>query len=138
MPAMEMNHETDPKTAILEKVGDLDGVDVFGSDVLVALYIPPEKTKSGIILADSTRDESRWQGKVGLILKLGNTAYVDDDGNKFRDINVGDWVVFRPSDGWPFQINTMKSRISRESVVDCRVVSDINIRCRVSHPDLVY
>ena len=138
MPAMEMNHETDPKTAILEKVGDLDGVDVFGSDVLVALYIPPEKTKSGIILADSTRDESRWQGKVGLILKLGNTAYVDDDGNKFRDINVGDWVVFRPSDGWPFQLNTMQSRISRDGIVDCRVVNDIHIRCRVAHPDLVY
>ena len=52
MPAMEMQHEVDPKTAILDKVSDLTGVEVFGSDVLVALYIPPEKTKSGIILAD--------------------------------------------------------------------------------------
>jgi co-chaperonin GroES (HSP10) len=138
MPAMEMSHDVDPKQAILDKVGDLSNVDIFGSDVLVALYIPPEKTKSGIILADSTREESRWQGKVGLILKLGSTAYVDDDGNKFRDIDVGDWVVFRPSDGWPFQLNTMKSRISRESIVDCRVVTDINIRCRVANPDVVY
>lgn len=138
MPAMEMDHSTDPKQALLEKVGDLTGVEVFGSDVLVALYIPPEKTKSGIILADSTREESRWQGKVGLILKLGNAAYKDEDGNKFRDLQAGDWVVFRPSDGWPFQLNTMKSRISKDSVVDCRVVTDINIRCRVSHPDLVY
>ena len=138
MPAMEMQHEVDPKTAILDKVSDLTGVEVFGSDVLVALYIPPEKTKSGIILADTTREESRWQGKVGLILKLGNTAYVDEDGNKFRDINVGDWVVFRPSDGWPFQLNTMKSRISKDGVIDCRVVNDIHIRCRVQHPDFVY
>lgn len=138
MPAMEMDHTTDPKQALLEKVGDLSGVEVFGSDVLVALYIPPEKTKSGIILADSTREESRWQGKVGLVLKLGNAAYVDEDGNKFRDISAGDWVVFRPSDGWPFQLNTMKSRISKDSVVDCRVVTDINIRSRVAHPDLVY
>lgn len=138
MPAMEMEHTTDPKQALLEKVGDLTGVEIFGSDVLVALYIPPEKTKSGIILADSTREESRWQGKVGLILKLGTTAYVDDQGNKFRDINVGDWVVFRPSDGWPFQLNTMKSRITKDSIVDCRVVTDIHIRCRVAHPDFVY
>lgn len=138
MPAMEMEHTIDPKQALLDKVGDLNDVEIFGSDVLVALYIPPEKTKSGIILADSTREESRWQGKVGLILKLGTTAYVDEDGNKFRDIKAGDWVVFRPSDGWPFQLNTMKSRISKESVVDCRVVNDIHIRCRVAHPDVVY
>ena len=138
MPAIEMNHETDPKAALLDKVGELEGVEIFGSDVLVALYIPPEKTKSGIILSDATREESRWQGKVGLILKLGTTAYVDEEGNKFRDINVGDWVVFRPSDGWPFQLNTMKSRISKDSVVDCRVVNDIHIRCRVSHPDVIF
>ena len=138
MPAMEMQHDIDPKQAILDRVGNLDEVEVFGSDILVALYIPPEKTKSGIILSDAPRDESKWQGKCGLILKLGATAYIDDDGNKFRDINVGDWVVFRPSDGWPFQLNTMKTRISKDNVVDCRVVSDIHIRCRVSHPDLVY
>lgn len=138
MPAMEMQHDVDPKQAILNKVNDMSGVEVFGSDVLVALYIPPEKTKSGLIIADSTREEARWQGKVGLILRMGTTAFCDDNGDKFRDIKEGDWVVFRPSDGWPFQLNTMKSRISRDSVVDCRVVTDIHIRCRVSHPDLVY
>lgn len=138
MPAVEYAHDTDPKQALLDKVGDLNEVDVFGSDVLVALYTPPEKTKSGLIISDNTRDEFRFQGKVGLIVKMGNTAYVDNDGNKFRDINVGDWCVFRPSDGWPFQLNTMKSRISKDGIVDCRVVTDINIRCRVSHPDIIY
>jgi len=87
MPAALMFHEEDPRTEILNKVGSLDGVEVFGSDVLVALYIRPQKTKSGIILADSTREEDRWQGKAGLILKLGPTAYTDDEGNKFRDIS---------------------------------------------------
>lgn len=138
MPAMEYEHEVDPKQAILDKIGDLEGVEVFGSDVLVALYIPPQRTKSGLIIADATREESRWQGKAGLIIKMGNTAYTDEDGNKFRDLAVGEWVVFRPSDGWPFQVNTGKSRISRDNVVDCRVVTDINIRARISHPDLVY
>ena len=138
MPAMEMNHDIDPKQAILDRVGDLSGVEVFSSDVLVALYIPPTTTKSGIILSDATRDESRWQGKVGLTLKLGPTAYLDEDGNKFRDIKEHEWVVFRPSDGYPLQINTMKSRISKDNIVECRVVTDINIRARVAHPDLIY
>jgi co-chaperonin GroES (HSP10) len=138
MPAVEYAHDTDPKQALLEKVGDLSGVEIYGNDCLVALYSPPEKTKSGLIIADATRDEFRFQGKVGLLIAMGPTAWLDEDGNRFRDIELNSWVVFRPSDGWPFQLNTMKSRISKDGIVDCRVVSDINIRCRVAHPDLVY
>ena len=132
-----MSHEEDPRSEILSKVGNLEGVEVFGSDVLVALYIRPQKTKSGIILADITRDEDRWQGKAGLILKLGPTAYVDDEGNKFRDIKEGDWVVFRPSDGWPVTINSSANIVSKDAV-SCRVITDINIRMRVSSPDAIY
>jgi co-chaperonin GroES (HSP10) len=135
---MEMLHEKDPKQDILDRAGDLSSVEIFGSDVLIALYKRPEKTRSGIFLTDATREEDRYQGKVGVILKLGSTAYVDEDGTKFRDINVGDWVVFRPSDGWPFQLNNLESNFSRENVVDCRVVTDIHIRARVSHPDAIY
>lgn len=138
MPAVEYDHVVDPRDALLQKAGDLDGIEVFGNDILVALYTPPEKTKSGIIFADDTRNEFRFQGKVGLVLKMGPTAYVNDAGDKFRDIEVGDWVVFRPSDGWPFQLNTMKSRIAKDSIVDCRVVSDLHIRVRVNHPDAIY
>jgi hypothetical protein len=82
MPAVAMLHEEDPREAILKRVGDLSGVDVFGSDMLVAIYKRPEKTKSGLILADSTRTEDVHQGKVGLVVKMGPFCYVDDDGNK--------------------------------------------------------
>ena len=64
MPSVVMLHEKDPKHEILDRVGDLSGVEVFGGDVLVAIYKRPEKTRSGIILADTTRDEDRFQGKV--------------------------------------------------------------------------
>lgn len=137
MPSALMEHVEDPKLEILNKVGNLDNIEVFGSDVLVALYIRPQKTKSGIILADATREEDKWQGKAGLILKLGPTAYVDDEGNKFRDINEGDWVVFRPSDGWPVTINS-SANIASKDAVSCRVVNDIHIRMRVSSPDAIY
>lgn len=138
MPAALMLHETDPKQAILDRVGDLSNVEVFGSDVLVALYLRPEKTKSGIILADSTRDEDKWQGKAGLILKLGSTAFCDEDGNKFRDIEEGDWVIFRPSDGFPVTLNAANGATSREAAIPCRIVTDIHLRMRVSAPDAIY
>jgi co-chaperonin GroES (HSP10) len=138
MPAVEYQHDTDPKQALLDKVGDISGIEIFGSDVLLALYTPPEKTKSGLIISDDTRNEFKFQGKAGLVVKLGSTAYRDEQGNKFRDIEVGDWVCFRPSDGWPLQLNTRRTRISKDGIVDCRIITDINIRARVSHPDEIY
>lgn len=136
MPATLMVYDEDPKLEILDRVGELNDVEVFGSDVLVALYIRPEKTKSGIILSDSTRHEDKWQGKAGLVLKLGPTAYLDENGEKFRDISEGDWVVFRPSDGWPVTLRAANS-VSSKDAVACRVITDINIRMRVSSPDAI-
>ena len=138
MPALQMLHDRDPKEALLEKVGDLSGVEVFGSDVLTAIYRRPEKTKSGIILADTTRSEDRWQSKCFLVLKLGPTAYMDDDGNRFRDIKEGDWVVARCSDGWEVTLNTLKTGISKEDTVSCRIFSDASVRMRVTDPDSIY
>lgn len=138
MPSTLMDHATDPRKEILDKVGDLAGVDVFGSDVLVAIYRRPEKTKSGIILADSTREEDKYQGKVFLILKMGPLAFVDEDGNRFRDLKEGDWVVARTSDGWAVTLNSAQGFTTRESAIDCRIITDINIRLRVTSPDLIY
>ena len=138
MPAVAMLHEKDPREAILDRAGSLEGVEVFGTDMLVAIYKRPEKTKTGIILVDDTRGEDVHQGKVGLVLKMGPTCFVDDEGNKFRDIKEGDWVVFRPSDGWRITLNTLRGNSSKENTLDARVVSDISVRARVSDPDLVY
>lgn len=138
MPAVAMLHEIDPRVAINNRVGDISGVEIFGNDVLVAIYKRPTKTKSGIILTDNTLNEDVHQGKVGLVLKLGPTAYLDEDGNKFRDIKEGDWVVFRPSDGWRVTLNTLQGTYSKDDTVDCRIVSDISVRCRVQDPDSIY
>jgi len=137
MPAVAMLHDVDPKQAVLDKVGALDGVEIFGNDILVAIYKRPEKTKSGLILVDTTRGEDVHQGKVALVLKVGPTAFVDEEGNRFRDIDRGDWVVLRPSDGWRVTLNT-QSKGTSEDMVDCRVVSDLSIRARVSDPDTIY
>jgi co-chaperonin GroES (HSP10) len=138
MPAALMNHDTDPRQEILDRVGNLENLEVFGSDVLMALYLRPEKTKSGIILADTTRDEDRWQGKAGLVLKMGSTAFVDEEGNKFRDINVGDWLIFRPSDGFPVTLNATTASSSYGNAIPCRIVTDIHLRMRVDAPDVIY
>lgn len=137
MPATLMLHDEDPKQALLQKVGDLEGVKLYGSDVLVAVYMRPEKTKSGIILTDNMRGEDAYQGKVGLIVKMGPTCFLDENNEKFRDINVGDWCVFRSSDGWPITLNTSNALTSKDATI-CRIITDINIRMTVSSPDIVF
>jgi len=97
---------------------------------VVAVYIRPQKTKSGIILTDKTTDEDRFQSKVGLILKQGPTAFDDPSGVWFSEMDVseGDWVVFRPNDGWSITVNN----------VLCRMIEDVNVKGRIDHPDRVW
>lgn len=138
MPAMTMEHAVEPKEALIRKVGDLADIDVYGSDVLLAVYQRPEKTASGIILTDKYRDEDKWQSKCHLVLKMGPLAFLDDDGNKFRDVNVGDWVVIRPSDGQLITLNPMRRASTKDDATLCRIAQDLSIRMRVSHPDQVW
>ena len=128
--AMLMDHATDPKREITESVGDLSNVDLMFNQVLIGIYQRPNRTKGGIMLADKTLDEDLYQGKVGLVLKKGPTAFVDDGDAKFhgQNVNEGDWIVFRPSDGWQLILNGKA----------CRVLQDVHVKARVSAPDVVY
>jgi co-chaperonin GroES (HSP10) len=129
MPPMIMTHDVDPKIKLLEEIGNLNDVEIFNNQVLVAIYKRPEKTKSGIILTDQHRDEDRYQSKVGLIIKKGNSAFAEsEDWFKNVEINNNDWVIFRPSDGWSISVNH----------VDCRILDDVNVRGRISNPDQVW
>jgi co-chaperonin GroES (HSP10) len=125
-----MEHADDPKKAILEEIGSIDDINVFNNQILVAIYMRPEKTKSGIILTDDTRSEDRYQGKVGLVLKKGATAFVDPDNKWFVDTNVeiGDWVYFRVTDGWSVNVHG----------VSCRILEDTDIRGSIQYPDAVW
>lgn len=130
MPARLMQHDTDPAKDILDKVGNLDDFTLFGNQVLVGVYQRPEKTKSGLFLADKTRQEDEHQGKAGLVVKKGPTAFVSDDNYQFMGQNaeVGEWVAIFVSDGRKIVINGQL----------CRIVEDQYIRLKIPAPDTVY
>ena len=129
MPHMPMLHEKDPKLTILESLGDISNVELFHNQVLLATYLRPTKTKSGLILTDSHVDEDRYQSKVGLLVKKGPKAF-EQDGTWFEgmEFKEHDWLIFRPSDGWSITVNN----------VLCRIFDDINIKGRVQDPDAVF
>jgi hypothetical protein len=51
VPPMIMVHDVDPAQDVTKKIGDLSKFEVFHNQILVGVYIRPEKTKSGLILA---------------------------------------------------------------------------------------
>ena len=68
MPYMKMTHAIDPKKEIWDQLGNIDDIELFNTQVMVAIYVRPEKTASGLFLAAQTRDEDKWQGKTGLVI----------------------------------------------------------------------
>lgn len=126
---MQIAQATDPKNAIQKGVGGLGNVSLLSGRVLVGIYIAPEKTAGGIYRPQSNVKEDLYQGCVGLVLKKGKLAFVDDDTRKFNGQNVaeGDWVTFRPGDAKRIQING----------VDCRIVDDTVIDMVIDSPEIV-
>jgi co-chaperonin GroES (HSP10) len=97
--------------------------------VIVKRVKEEEKTKGGIIRPDSNVKEDVWQGMVGLVVKKGPIAFVDDDENRFggANVEVGEWVAFTPGDGRRVQING----------VDCRIIEDTQLMLKVADPAII-
>lgn len=120
---------TDPKQAILEALGKHDTY-IFHSKVLVATYVRPAKTSSGLFLPDKTIEEDRYQGTIFLVIGMGKGAFKDDNIAKFNGdkIKVGDWVMGVAGDGIAMFING----------VPCRLFDDTRILMRVKNPELYF
>ena len=127
---MKMEHKEAPEDVILNQIGDISDYTLFHNRILVGIYQRPKKTAGGIHLPDQVTKEETFQGKCGLVLKVGPGAFKDDQINKFHgaSVSVGDWVVFRTSDGWPVLIHG----------VLCRHLEDAHVVARIPSPDMIY
>ena len=103
---------------------------VLHSQVLVAHYIRPSKSKGGIIMTDAAVQEDRFQGNCFLVIGLGKGAFKDDAIAKFNGdkLKVGDWVMAVTADGAALYINS----------VPCRIFSDTRILMKVEDPGMYY
>lgn len=133
MTALAAHHEIDPKQEIFDKIKKhINDIDIFHNSILLGIYERPERTKGGIILTEKFRNEDKFQGKAGLVLKLGPAVFKDDPTNGInfygQKIEVGDWIGIMPSDGWPVTVGE----------VSCRVVRDTDVKLRIKAPDVVF
>lgn len=116
-----ISQATDPKVGIINAVGDLSKEIVLWDLVLVGTYIRPEKTIGGIIRPLENVQEDQFQGKSGLVLKLG------EDITEPR-VEVGQWAVYSIKDGLAITVNG----------APCRLVPHDRIRMVTSNPDVVF
>lgn len=126
-----MAHDVDPREKLFADIGDISDIALFNNQILIATYIRPEKTKGGIIMTDRARDEDKFQSKIGLIVAKGPSAFQEEEGGNWfngRQLDVGEWIVFRPSDGWSLTVNG----------VPCRILSDTQVKGTVQDVDKVW
>lgn len=110
--------------------GSLAKEKVLGDRVMVAVYGRPEKTAGGIYVSDTQIQEDQYQGCVGKIIAMGPLAFVYDGQFKWEGDKpkIGDFVLFRPADG--FQCAFRKACV--------RIFRSDSIQMIVSTPELYY
>lgn len=125
-----ISNSKNPKVDIIKAVGDLSGVTIKFNWVLVGTYFRPEKTAGGIIRPQTNVGEDEWQGKVGVVLKLGSLAYQDDEDAHFSGerVEIGEWAVYHVGDARSININGYP----------CRMVRDSSIRMTVEDPNIIF
>jgi hypothetical protein len=125
----------DTKEGLLANLGDLSGIEIGKIQVLLAIYVRPQVTASGIALTQKYQKEDIYQGKVGLVVKIGSGCTFD---HLDRPPQLHDWVVVRPSDTWPFDINTDTKALFADEFTPCRLAYQDHIRAVVGHPGMVW
>lgn len=77
---------------MVEELKNFDDCKLKPVEILIRLYIQPNKTKGGIIL-DNSKDI--FHEIVGYVAKIGECAF---EGERYKNwgrwYDVGDWVVF--------------------------------------------
>ena len=136
-------NEYDPRRDFLDKLGDLSHIEIAQNEVLLAIYMRPEKTAGGIVLPHQNLKEDRYQGKCGLVVKIGSACRFvrknTETGVEYGlDIKLQDWVVVRPSDTWALDINSDVGALQVQDFVQCRLVYDDQIRMRVADPRVIW
>ena len=98
---------------ITEDIEDISTPDVLpelpGFHVLVRPVSIKEKTKGGILLPNSTKDDMSYLTTIGEVIKIGDLAYGDKD--KFPKgpwCQLGDYVCYAKHAGQKIQYKNVK------------------------------
>jgi hypothetical protein len=145
------------KRDIHQQLGNISEVEMFGRQVLVALYIRPIwDTKTRLQMSSEKQQEDIYQGKVCMIVSMGPDAFRGDESYMSAMFGrrpppaVGDWVFLRAEDGTPTSLKgddaiRVKWTAPNGDTYDlysfdgwpCRYISDESVIGRIRSPHTV-
>jgi hypothetical protein len=120
-----MREDENPKEEILSAIGDISDIELFGTNILLGIYIQSSTTKAGLITSSMSR-ESIYQGKVGLVLKLPVAPFPEKILARFggKPPQVGDWVTFNVGNADQLSVmGTGSKNVSRLADVGLEIYS---------------
>jgi co-chaperonin GroES (HSP10) len=133
MAVIQMRNSATADRELLKAIGDISDIEVLNDRILIAIYRHEGLTKGGIIASTKTEDESDYQGKVGLVLKIGPLVNVEGKvDTRGVELRIGDWVVVNPSSGLSMHAGQHGS--SRM----LRMLIEKDIHMRVKRPDAIW
>lgn len=98
------------KDHIHQMIGSLDGLQLFGRQVLIGVFCKPQMNDKGWFETVKFSQEDWWQNKICLVLKMGPEAFQGDEsylnavfGEGVPPPKVDEWLVANASAG--FQIS---------------------------------
>ena len=122
-PLIDIDHETEDYESILKEIGD-KLPNPKGWKMLIALPKVSAKTEGGIYKPHEAIHMEEIGSIVGLILKMGDLAYKDED--KFPTgpwCEVGDYVIMRSYSGTRMNVGGQEFRLINDDTVEA-VISD--------------
>jgi co-chaperonin GroES (HSP10) len=134
MAVIQMRGAATADKTLLREIGDISDIEVLNDRILIAIYRHEGKTEGGIITdIGTTQKESDYQGKVGLVLKIGPLVNVEGKAQtRGAELKIGDWVVVNPSSG--LSMHAGKHGSDRM----LRMLVERDIHMRVKRPDCVW
>ena len=93
-----------------------------GYRILVLPFAGPKKTKGGLWLSDTTQETIQMTTVCGLVLKMGDLCYQDND--KFPKgpwCKLNDWVIFSRYAGSRFKIEGGEVRVLNDDEVIAKI-----------------
>lgn len=89
-----------------------------GFYVLMRIFIRPGRSPGGILYADMTLDEDKYQSVAGLVIDMGPDAYRDKD--RFPNgkwCKIGDWVTVPAYEGFKFSFRGVPLRMHADDQI---------------------
>jgi co-chaperonin GroES (HSP10) len=130
----------DARTVLVDAIGkdNIENFEPFHNLILIATYVRSDKTQGGIIIGgDRTRAEDRFQGKIGLVLKVGPTAFKGKTPESFGGVTVkpGEWIMYKASDAHEFFFVDEDRPLDGSSA---RLIEDTLVMGRVADPERIF